>query len=178
MLTRLLSAGLVLALAPPAFGQADPVEPAEIKPIQIIQSITMDDLRFMLDELGAQFVAAGRTGDGAPFVFGQFDDGLTFGAYAVCAGPDGTDCRGLEMMAVYGSSASSDVISGIDRDYPAISLYKSDTQKVRVSRYVILDHGISWDNLLENASVFRMLCGKVSERLAHLPGAGVEAEWK
>ena len=66
MLTRLLSAGLVLALAPPAFGQADPVEPAEIKPIQIIQSITMDDLRFLLDELGAQFVAAGRTGDGVP----------------------------------------------------------------------------------------------------------------
>ena len=47
-----------------------------------------------------------------------------------------------------------------------------------MSRYVILDYGISWDNLLENATVFRMLCGKVSERLAHLPGAEAEAEWK
>ena len=81
-------------------------------------------------------------------------------------------------MAVYGSSASSDVISGIDRDYPAISLYKSDSQKVRVSRYVILDHGISWSNLVENAAVCRMLCGKVSERLASLPGAETKAEWK
>ena len=181
MLTRLVVTGLALAMAPLAIAQEAPVEPSEpveIEPIQIIRAVTMDDLRFLLDDLGAQFIAAGRTGDGAPFVFGEFDDGLTFGAYAVCAGPDGTDCRGLELMAVYGSSASSDVISGIDRDYPAISLYKSDSQKVRVSRYVILDHGISWSNLVENAAVFRMLCGKVSERLASLPGAETKAEWK
>lgn len=189
MLTRFVKAGLVLALALPALAQASPdmpptpvdtaaqMEPAEtieLQPIRIIRTVTMDDLRFLLDDLGAQFVAAGRTGDGAPFVFGEFDDGLTFGAYAVCAGTDGTDCRGLEIMAVYGTSASEQVISGIDRDYPAISLYKSDSQKVRVSRYVILDHGISWDNLVENANVFRMLCGKVSERLSTL----AEAEWE
>jgi hypothetical protein len=181
MLTRLVGAGLVLAMTPTAGAQdgtVAPPEQVEVEPIQIVRSITMDDLRFLLDDMGAGFIAAGRTGDGAPFVFGEFDDGLTFGAYAVCAGTNGDDCRGLELMAVYGSSASSDVISGIDRDYPAISLYKSDSQKVRVSRYVILDHGISWDNLLENANVFRMLCGKVSERLANLSEAETKAEWK
>lgn len=188
MLKCLFAAGISLAAVPIAIadpGTMDPpaqepeiIDPALLEPIQIIKTVTMDDLRLMLDEVGATFIAAGRTGDGAPFVFGEFEDGLTFGAYAVCAMPDGSDCRGLEFMAVYGSTVSEQVIAGIDRDYPAISLYKSDAQKVRVSRYVILDHGIAWDNMIENMNVFRTLCGKVSERLANLADTQANAEWK
>ena len=178
MLKRLVSAGICLALAPGSVADPAIADAVELQPIRIIKTMTMGDLRSMLEDAGARFVAAGRTGDGAPFVFGEFDDGLTFGAYAVCAGPEGTDCRGLELMAVYGSTASEQVISGIDQDYPAISVYKSDSQKVRVSRYVILDHGISWDNLVENANVFHLLCDKISERLATLAEAETRAEWK
>jgi hypothetical protein len=178
MLKLIVSAGLVLAAAMPAGAQSGTPDPETPEHVELVQSVSMDNLRQLLTDLDAKFIAAGRTGDGAPFVFGQFDEGLTFGAYAVCAMPDGSDCRGLELMAVYGSRADSEEIAGIDRDYPAISLYKSDGQKVRVSRYVILDHGVSWANLVENARVFHTLCGKVSERLAGLVEPEAPPEWE
>ena len=162
MLRHILCAGLFLLL--PSAALAGPATSVRA-PNVAIQSLTLDDLRLLLDDLGATFIAAGRNDAGAAFVFGQMPDGLTFGAYTVCGNADGTDCRGLEFMAVFGTDMTVADISRIDRDYAAVSLYKADDGSVHVSRYVILDYGITWANLIENANVFHMLCGKVIDRL-------------
>lgn len=137
--------------------------------IRILSYVTVDDLSYLLEDMQAEFVAAGRNATGAPFVFGEMADGATFGIYTICAAPDGTDCRGVEFMAVLGSDVSAEEVSQIDRDFPAISVYKVDADTVHLSRYVILDHGITWPNLVENGLVFNVLCGKVLERLSMKP---------
>lgn len=163
MLKSVICAGCALILVP--LGAAADPEVSDSVPGPLVTTVSFPELKLLLDEVGAASVAMGRSDAGAPFVFGQMGDGLTFGAYTVCAGPDGTDCTGLELMAVYSTAASLEEITRIDQDYAAISLYKADDGTVRVSRYVILDNGVTWGNLVENVKVFQLLCGKVAERL-------------
>ena len=141
----------------------------------LISNVQLDDLRLIIDELGGTFLAAGKNETGAPFVFARLPDGLTLGIYTVCADPEGTDCRGVEFMAAFGTNASAAQVTEIDRAFSAVSIYKADADTVHISRYVILDNGITWGNLIENAAVFDALCSKVTERLAYGPRQGTSS---
>ena len=111
-------------------------------PDMLVGSVGAGDLHLLLDDMDAH---------------------LTITA---CANPDGTDCRGLEFLAGIDSGRSVDEVSQVNQAYAAVSVYKSDPEMVHVSRYVILDHGVTWANLLENAAVFEVLCEHVMEDLS------------
>ena len=145
-----------------------PLHPVR-SPDLLISNVQLDDLRLIVDEMGGAFLAAGKNETGSPFVFARMPDGLTLGIYSVCADAEATDCRGIEFMAAFGSGASDTKVTEIDRAYSAVSVYKADADTVHVSRYVILDNGITWGNLIENVTVFDALCAKVAERLAYGP---------
>lgn len=174
--------GLILATGanaqeatyPPAFGETSPentmTTPPRTGPWRahnvILSSVTVDDLRLLADDSGAAYLATGVSQTGAPFIFARSKMGMTYGMYAVCAGENGTDCRGVEFLAVLSSDASLEEVSKIDQSYPAVSVYRAKPGAVNVSRYVILDRGVSWGNLIENEVVFEALCARVSERLS------------
>jgi hypothetical protein len=155
-----------------AQGQETLPEPA-LRPSRasdvLISNVRLDDLRMIVDEMGGSFLAAGKNESGSPFLFARLPDGLTLGIYSVCADAEATDCRGVEFMAAFGSSLPAEKVTEIDRAFSAVSIYKADADTVHVSRYVILDNGITWGNLVENAAVFDALCAKVAERLAYGP---------
>ena len=138
-------------------------------PDVLISNVSLDDLRLLVDEMGGAFLAAAVNDTGSPFVFARLPDGLTLGIYSVCADEAATDCRGIEFMAAFGSNMGYDQVSEIDQAFSAVSIYKADADTVHVSRYVILDDGITWGNLLENAAVFDALCSKVAQRMAYGP---------
>ncbi len=142
-------------------------------PDVVIRNVQLDDLRLIVDEMGGTFLAAGQNDTGAPFVFARLPDGLTLGIYSVCADEAASDCRGVEFMAAFGSALSYEQVTEVDRAFSAVSVYKADQDTVNVSRYVILDRGITWGNLIENAAVFDALCSKVAERLAYGPPQAV-----
>ena len=157
---RKILAPLVLCLSMP-FG-AIAHEQGVRSPDITIGSVATGDLHMLLDEMGATLTLTGVNDRQAPYVFAINQDGMSFGIYTACGNPDGTDCRGIEFLAVFDSERSIADISAIDQAYAAVSVYKSDEKTVYVSRYVILDHGVTWANLIENAEVFATLCGKVS----------------
>jgi len=169
------AAGLLALSAGAAYAQEEQGPEPEIPPrIQrapdvMISNVRLDDLRLIIDEMGGAFLAAGKNETGAPFVFARLPDGLTLGIYSVCADAEATDCRGVEFMAAFGSSLPAEQVTEIDRAYSAVSVYKAEPDTVHVSRYVILDKGITWGNLIENAAVFDALCAKVAERLSYGP---------
>tara|TARA_R110001599_G_scaffold66509_13_gene188039 strand:+ start:3725 stop:4261 length:537 start_codon:yes stop_codon:yes gene_type:complete len=134
-------------------------------PDMVIGSVATGDLHMLVDEMGATLTLTGVNDRQAPYVFAISQDGMSFGIYTACGNPDGTDCRGIEFLAVFDSERSIGDISAIDQSYAAVSVYKSDDKTVHVSRYVILDHGVTWANLIENAGVFATLCGKVSAEI-------------
>lgn len=142
-------------------------------PDMLIGNVQLDDLRLVIDELDGTFLAAGKNETGAPFVFARLPDGLTLGIYSVCADAEASDCRGVEFMAAFGSSLSFEQVTEIDRAFSAVSVYKADADTVHVSRYVILDRGVTWGNLIENAAVFDVLCAKVASRLSYGPPQAV-----
>ncbi|MCA8900026.1 MAG: hypothetical protein KDA53_02125 [Hyphomonas sp.] len=146
--------------------EAQLVGPPQRAPDMLVTSVALDDLRLLVDDLGGTFLAAGQNDAGAPFVFARLPEGLTLGIYTVCTDATATDCRGVEFMAAFGSALTDKDVAAIDRAYSAISVYKPDPDTVHVSRYVILDHGVTWANLRENAVVFEALCARVSERLS------------
>lgn len=130
-----------------------------------ITSVTLDDLRLIVDEIGASYSLSGTNNTGAPFVFATTASGVPFAIYTVCS-LHGEDCKGVEFLAVVPSKHDWLEIASIDRMYPAISVYQADPETVHVSRYVILDHGVKWANLRENAGVFDLLSTRVAERVS------------
>ncbi len=130
-----------------------------------ITSVTLDDLRLIVDEIGASYSLSGTNNAGAPFVFATTASGVPFAIYTVCS-LHGEDCKGVEFLAVVPSKHDWLEIASIDRMYPAISVYQADPETVHVSRYVILDHGVKWANLRENAGVFDLLSTRVAERVS------------
>jgi hypothetical protein len=168
--TALAAAGFIAFGGSIASAQVpDEVLPPHRDPDVLVTNVQLDDLRLVIDDLGGTFLAAGKNDAGSPFVFARLPDGLTLGIYSVCADAEATDCRGVEFMAAFGSGLSYEQVTEIDRAFSAVSIYKADADTVHVSRYVILDRGITWGNLIENAAVFDALCSKVAERLAYGP---------
>lgn len=171
----LISICAILALAPAVIaeeqGEVVTAEPTEAPTTHIrdgnviVTSVTLDDLRLIVDEIGASYSLAGTNNSGAPFVFATTKSGVPFAIYTICS-QDGRDCKGVEFLAVVPSIHDWLEIASIDRMYPAISVYQADPETVHVSRYVILDHGVRWANLRENAGVFDLLSTRVAERLS------------
>lgn len=139
------------------------------RPVRILSSVTSGDLLLLLPALDAKAIAAGQNATGAPFIFAETEGGMTFGIYTLCAEDGGQECRGIEFMAVLGTFASDEQVNALNRDYAAVSVYKAEENTVHISRYVILDHGVTWENLIENGRVFQLLCDKVVARLAPSP---------
>lgn len=139
----------------------------------VVGSVGMGDLQLLLDDMGAHLTTSGVNDRQAPYVFATSQEGMSFGIYTACANADGTDCRGLEFLAVFKSERSIEEVSATDQSYAAVSIYKSAPDTVNVSRYVILDHGVTWANLLENGAVFEALCEKLAEELSEAPTAQV-----
>jgi hypothetical protein len=164
---------LCLCLAAPLGALAQAPEPSLRNPDMLIGSVGIGDLQLLMDDMGAYFSMAGKNDRQAPFVAGTSKSGVSFAIYTACAGADGTDCRGLEFIAAIQSTRPTEQISEIDRGYAAVSVYKSGPSTVHVSRYVILDHGVTWANLLENAAVFEVLTDKVVAELAPAPTSQV-----
>lgn len=162
--------GLMPLVANADEGQTSP--PAAPEPVatvrqaaMIIETVTLDDLRLLVDEVHGTFSVAGANSSGAPFVIAHADDGTPFGIYTACAGTDGMECRGVEFLAVIETSFDWLEVASLDRMYPAVSIYQAEVGRAHVSRYVILDGGVTWGNLLENANVFKALSGQVVARL-------------
>ena len=135
-------------------------------PDMLVGSVGAGDLHLLVDDMDADLTMTGVNDRQAPYVFAKTKHGTPFAIYTACANPDGTDCRGLEFLAGVWSQKSVDEVSEVNQAYAAVSVYKSDPEMVHVSRYVILDHGVTWANLLENASVFEVLCEHVTEDLS------------
>ena len=143
-------------------------------PEMVISSVTLDDLRMLADDVDAQVLEHGLSSMGTPYLVAQMPSGLTFGAYTVCAEAGSVDCRGIEFGVVFNRSAPIDVVAELDRSFVAVSIQRAGDEALHISRYVILDHGVTWANLIENLKVFELLCHHTLERLQ--PVALAEAE--
>lgn len=157
---------LCLSVAAPLCVSAEGPDTGMRASDMLVGSVGAGDLHLLLDDMEAHLTMTGLSDRQAPYVFATTRHGTPFAIYTACASADGTDCRGLEFLAGIDSSRSIEDVSQINQAYAAVSVYKSGPETVHISRYVILDHGVTWANLVENAAVFEVLCEHVTQDLS------------
>jgi hypothetical protein len=153
-----LSALATLALAAtPAFGQA------------VMLNYSFPEMRQQLTDLKSTVTEEGDTEEEKThYLEAKSESGLIYAVYgAECDSKETTQrCRGAEFIASFELADDSDVDEVLELiDYAAISDYKGSDGDLKVSRYVILDNGITPANLKVNIEVFLSISNKVWDLL-------------
>ena len=75
-------------------------------------------------------------------------------------------CKGLELISVFTAEpkVTLEEMNDINRNYAAASLSRQNERFV-LSRYLILDHGMTRENIKLNMTVYQTIAGQVSEKL-------------
>jgi hypothetical protein len=112
------------------------------------------------------------TGDGvsgkARYVSGKAESGMVFAVYGYECDTEELSqrCRGADFISSFtlkDASKGNDVLAMID--FAAVGDYVADDGRVKISRYMIFDGGVSEENLLTNIDVFISLSNQVWDKL-------------
>lgn len=139
MLKSLFTAtALAVLTALPGMAQSDD---------RFIDGVSMDDLKAMVLSMGHTI-----SEEDGEIVYARNDDGLIYSLRGAACSE--TDCKGVNMTVTYGREADDtpDDINRANKKYAAVSLWYDDTQ-IGISRYVILDYGMTLENLRFNVDI-------------------------
>lgn len=106
---------------------------------------------------------------GLRYLTARAEGGLIFQVYGTeCDSKEpGQRCKGADFIASFTLKDGVDPLKVADEiDYSALSDYRLGANRVAISRYVILDDGISEANLWANAAVFLNLADAVWDALS------------
>jgi hypothetical protein len=155
---RLLAALALMALGStgaPAFAQ------------NLMKDFSWAEMRSELTTAGLTITDEGLSGD-LRYMAVKADSGLVYGVYGFqCDTPEASQrCTGAEFVASF-TLAEDDLIDDALAavDYAALADYRGDDGKLKISRYIIFDGGISHDNLQANLEVFTRLTDKIWDML-------------
>jgi hypothetical protein len=126
------------------------------------------EMKSILASLKVEVTDEGQTDGGRPHIEAESSQGLKFDIYgAECEKVGGVDrCRGLELAAVFNLEDQEDVDEALgELDYAAVSIYDDDDGDLKVTRYVILDKGVTRGNVEVNIDVFLAINHEVWEYL-------------
>lgn len=124
----------------------------------LVRSVTLDDLEMVAVDEG--HTVTDRDDDGST-VSAQNEDGLTYQMNATACDTD-KNCNGINIIVAYGFSddTSPAGLNEADRSYAAASVWHTDTA-IGVSRYIILDGGMTTENIKVNLRNILALAPKV-----------------
>lgn len=134
----------------------------------VMLNFSFPELRQQLADLKTTVTEEGDTDAKAHFMEAKADTGLVFAVYgSECDSKEASQrCRGAELVASFTLADKSKAGEVLDMvDYAALADYKGADGNVKVSRYVIFDHGITQANFKSNIEVFLSLSNKVWDLL-------------
>lgn len=139
----------------PAFGQG------------LMKDFSWADMRSELTTAGLAITSEGVSGD-LRYLAVKAESGLVYGVYGFqCDTPEASQrCTGAEFVASFtlaDDNLIDDALAAVD--YAALADYRGDDGRLKVSRYLIFDGGISHDNLQANLEVYTRLTDKIWEML-------------
>lgn len=138
--------------------------PVEAQSGRILKSLDTQDLERAMSEIGGTATLDEPLDDGDPTMKLEFSNGLIAVAEFNCNEVDG--CTGLNLIAYFTRDESMSIAEAeqmtreFDWGRAAVSSGVDDRDNMFVGRYLILDHGIAYDNLVLNLQVFEALSGE------------------
>lgn len=152
-----LSALAALALAgAPAFGQT------------VMLNYSFPELRQQLTEIKVTPGDEGETADKIRYLQAKTESGLNLAIYGIeCDSKEPTQrCRGAEIVASFELGTDEKVAEAMELiDYAAVADIDVGDGRLRLSRYVIFDEGITPGNLRTNLKVFISIADNVWDML-------------
>lgn len=140
----------------PAFGQT------------VMLNFSFPELKQQLIDLKSTIKKEAETDDKIRFIEAESPDGLIYGVYGLeCDSKEPTQrCRGAEMIASFDLERDGDINEALDLiDYAAVADYKGTDNRLKLSRYVIFDDGITPANFKVNITVFTNIANDVWDML-------------
>jgi hypothetical protein len=152
-----LSALAVLALAgAPASGQT------------VMLNFSFPELRQQLTEIKVTPGSESETTDKLRYLEAKTESGLNLGVYGIeCDSKEPTQrCRGAEIVASFELGSGEKVADAMELiDYAAVADIDGGNGRLRLTRYVIFDEGITPGNFRTNLTVFISIADKVWDLL-------------
>ena len=151
---RLLIAALALALAgaTPALAQSLSANTALALDDRVVKFVTIEDLKAIIVADGHTVLAVGELG--ATSVKAKTREGLVFDLIGTaCTEPGVPGCLGISMQVRYDidSRLTYEKINRVNTRYWPVSVWIDYEKKIlAITRYVILDDGISMRNIKVN----------------------------
>ena len=108
-----------------------------------VTSITKADMRYLIEASGFTVTQELSSGVG---LIGEDSDGVIFALEGKACGDEDV-CLGLESFAVLEGEFTADDANSINQRWSAIKATKLDDGSLYMSRYMILDHGQTLQNL-------------------------------
>jgi len=145
---------LALMSSSPAFAQA-----------VVMKDYSWTEMRAEVAKAGAEVTSEGESGS-SHYLAAKDDTGLIFGIYGFECDSATQRCRGADMIASFTLKDASQADTVLNMlDYAAVSDYRDDQGRVKISRYVIFDGGITQANLQTNITVFLSLANQTWDKL-------------
>ena len=119
----------------------------------LVTSVTEDDLTRIAEDAGHEVIGYGEAGD--VFVRAQTEDGTVYYMTGTACSPEGA-CQGINMSARFEANdlVTFEKINDINIRRAAVSVWLMDGTTLGISRYVILDDGMTEANIHTNLDNF------------------------
>lgn len=128
-----------------------------------ITSITKQDMRYVIES--ASFTVTEDLSSGIGFV-GNTDEDLIFGTQGKACSGDDQDlepCLGVEFFVVLDGDYDYEYVNSVNERWSAIKALRLESGAIMLSRYIILDHGQTLQNLRLNMVTTTAIAGQVQD---------------
>ena len=162
MRRMILGAGLALLMAAPAWAQSLSADVSLARDSRQVTTVNVEDLKAIVVASGYKVDAVGTMG--AVSVRGKTPDGLVF--MLIGNACEGSVCYGVNMQIRYDSDSDVTLqkINTAAVRYAAVALWWDQGEATwGLSRYVVLDEGVTMGNVKANLAVLMAANPKVVE---------------
>jgi len=160
---RLAISTSCFVLAASAMCLAAPASAQSYEPGRILKGIGIGDLRAIVASYQDEVIEEGITEN--PSLAARSTDGTVYLLLGTACADQAIGCQGVNMQVRFDmDDADYALVNEINMSEQACNTwFDAETKTLGVSRYVVLDYGITMENLRENVNVLLAVSGNVAE---------------
>jgi len=152
-----------IALAAAILGLTAPASAQTYAPSRIMKGAKMDDLRAIVASYEHEIVQEDIFD--TPSLAARDENGTIYLLSGTACDDQALGCQGVNMQVRFDlAEVDYALVNQLNMDEQAVNVwFDSDSSTLGVTRYVVLDHGITMENLRENVSVLLGIAAIVAE---------------
>lgn len=156
------------AIAAAAFAAclAAPASAQTYAPGKILKGVTLDDLKAVVASFEDTVTEEGVSGE-TSLAAKSKSDGTIYLLIGTACDDEAVGCQGVNMQVRFdGDGVTTDTVNKINLNEQALNTwYDAESDTLGFTRYVVLDHGITMENLRENVSVLLAIVAAADQYL-------------